>query len=110
MKTLLLSFIIVAFTLSTYGQSKFTTITGPYKDLKLKETTHHPDVYSPATGPVIGQKVFDFVTIGTTWNDLQTLNYGNTMQRNWAYPDGTVGSTWLCAGQDNIPDRGAGYN
>ncbi len=109
MKTTLLSFILVISVSIVFSQSKFTKITGPYKDLKVKEVTIHPGYSGPLNGQAIGQTK-DFSVIGTTWNDLQTLNYGNVMQRMWAYPDGTVGSSWLCAGENNIPERGAGYN
>lgn len=107
MKKMLLSFLIVA--LAVAGQAQFTEITGQQKRLQLKQTFLHP-----ATGMVApavpGQKAYEYTIIGYTWNDLQALNYGNVMQRMWAYPDGTVGSSWLCAGEEDDPDRGAGYN
>ncbi|MEZ5082362.1 MAG: T9SS type A sorting domain-containing protein [Bacteroidales bacterium] len=110
MKTIVLTFLLVLFMFVGYTQSKFTTFVGPNSTLKLKQTNYHPGHSGELFGNVIGQKLFDYTIIGTTWNDLQTLNYGNVMQRNWAYDDGTVGSTWLCAGQGNVPERGAGYN
>ena len=110
MKTNLLSFMLVLFISVGFSQSQFTEIVGPNKYLKVKETHLHPAYGTSQQSEIIGQKMLDFSDIGTTWNDLQTLNYGNVMQRNWAYPDGTLGSTWLSAGQENVPERGAGYN
>ncbi|MCF8403926.1 MAG: T9SS type A sorting domain-containing protein [Bacteroidales bacterium] len=110
MKKNLLLFVLILSILFGYSQSKFIEFTGPNKRLKLKQTTMHPGQNGNYGKEIIGAKKFDFTIIGTTWNDLQTLNYGNVMQRMWAYPDGTVGSTWLSAGQGNIPERGAGYN
>ena len=110
MKTSILSYFLVLFTLTGFSQSKFTTFIGPNKNLQLKQHVYHPGQMGNLQSDVIGQKLYDYSIIGTTWNDLQTLNYGNVMQRMWAYDDGTVGSTWLCAGQGNVPERGAGYN
>jgi len=110
MKTTLLSLMLLLFVSAGYTQSKFTTITGPNKNVLLKPTQMHPDMNSPIIGGVPGAKTFDFTIIGTTWNDLQALNYGNAMQRMWVYPDGTIGSTWVCEGEGQVPDRGPGYN
>lgn len=110
MKTSLLVLLFLVFVSIGFSQSNFTEIIGPNRHLQLKQPTIHPDKTTPLPGNVIGQKVYDYSIIGTTWNDLQTLNYGNVMQRMWAYPDGTVGSSWLCAGEGDIPERGAGYN
>jgi hypothetical protein len=97
--------------ISAFPQSKFATITGPNKMLMVKEVQVHPDhagYYSAEQ--VIGQKTYDNTVIGNTWYDSQTVNYGNVMQRIWAYPDGTVGATWQCSGEGGVPDRGTGYN
>ncbi len=110
MKTSLLSLIFLMFFVSGHAQDSFTQLTGPNKNLVLKPITVHPDVSNPVFGNVPGAKVYDFVTIGTTWNDAQTYNYGNLMQHVWAYGDGTVGAVWLSEGLNQDPDRGAGYN
>ena len=70
----------------------------------------HPDQVQDYPAVVPGQKAYDNVVIGTTWYDAQTMNYGNIMPRVWAYDDGTVGASWISAGEDLIPQRGAGYN
>ena len=75
-----------------------------------KEMLVHPDYITPLDGTVIGQKMYDNTIIGTTWYDIQTLNYGNVMPRVWLYEDGTIGATWTCAGEDLVPNRGIGYN
>ena len=54
--------------------------------------------------------MYDNTVIGTTWYDVQTINYGNVMPRVWLYNDGTIGATWTCAGEDLVPNRGIGYN
>lgn len=110
MKTTLLSLILLFFVSAGFTQSKFTTITGPNKNLCIKPVTAHPDLNYSVFAGVPGMKIYDFTTIGTTWNDAQTINYGNIMQRMWAYPDGTIGSTWLGEGENVTPERGAGYN
>ncbi len=110
MKKTLLFLVLAMFVSAGFAQSKFTEIVGPNKDLMLKHTFIHPNHISPIYGSVIGQKSYEFSIIGTTWNDLQTYNYGNVMQRMWAFPDGTIGSTWISAGEDNEPERSAGYN
>ncbi len=98
------------FVFTGFSQKSFTEITGPNKNLLLKPVNVHPDVSNPVFGSVPGAKAYDAVTIGTTWNDAQTINYGNLMQRTWDYGDGTVGATWLSEGLNQDPDRGAGYN
>ncbi|MCB0824434.1 MAG: T9SS type A sorting domain-containing protein [Bacteroidales bacterium] len=108
MKNVLLSFLIVAFAFAGYAQH--TQFTGPNKRLQVKQTTLNPAEGLVGSALIPGQKLYDFDIIGYTWNDLQALNYGNVMQRMWAYSDGTVGSSWLCAGENDDPDRGAGYN
>ncbi|GAB4327472.1 MAG: hypothetical protein Kow00127_20250 [Bacteroidales bacterium] len=85
-------------------------LTGPDVHLRLKQQQLHPGYYQSVQSQVPGAKSYDFTIIGTTWNDLQALNYGNVMQRMWSWPDGTVGSSWLCAGENDDPERGAGYN
>ncbi len=108
-KTLL--FIIFAMIVSiSFPQIKFAEIRGENKNLRLEQTQVHPNQTGNYSGYVIGQKFLDYSTIGTTWYDAQTVNYGNVMQRMWYYPDGTIGSTWLSAGEDLVPERGTGYN
>lgn len=110
MRTVLLSLIVFVFTFSGYAQKGNYWNTGPNKNNLHKTTLMHPDMNNSVFDGVPGAKLFDFESIGTTWNDLQALNYGNTMQRMWVYPDGTVASTWVCEGEAQVPDRGAGYN
>lgn len=110
MKTTLLSLVLIMFVSFGYSQSKFADLNSPNKNFLHKTTELHPDLNNPIFGGVPGAKLYDFTTVGTTWNDLQALNYGNTMQRMWVYPDGTVGSTWVSEGENQLPDRGAGYN
>jgi len=109
MKKLLLSALVCAFTLSAFAQSKFAKMTGPEKDIVVEQLKMRPNQVSPYSGEsVTGQKFFDNTIIGTTWYDLQS--YTNLMQRIWAYPDGTIGATWMSAGEGLVPERGAGYN
>lgn len=110
MKTTLLSITLILFVSLGFSQSKFTTVTGPNKGNFEKPMMMHPDMSNPLFGGVPGAKLYDFTQIGITWNDLQALNYGNTMQRMWVYPDGTIGSTWVGEGENLEPERGAGYN
>ena len=111
MKRLLLSVMACMIAVSSFAQSKFATITGPNKNLRVKEIQVHPDqMGNYAQQQVIGLKMYDNTVIGNTWYDSQTVNYGNIMQRIWAFPDGTVGATWQCSGEGGNPDRGTGYN
>lgn len=110
MKTNLLSFVLILAVLTGYSQSKFTEFVGPNKYLSVKETRMHPGQTTINQGGIIGEKMLDFTPIGTTWYDLQTTNYGNVMKRMYAYPDGTIGSTWCGAGEELVYERGAGYN
>jgi hypothetical protein len=111
MKRILLFSVVCLIATALSGQSKFATITGPNKDLKLPEVYMHPDqVQAQAASSVIGMKSYNNTILGTTWYDSQTVNYGNVMQRIWSYNDGTVGATWQCSGEGSVPDRGTGYN
>lgn len=104
--------LLIALVVSAFGQDKFSKITGPYKDLKLNEVKSHPDQMSNTTTGVYKQTILDAQDIGTTWYDAQSINYGNMMQRIWAYDDGTVGATWtgMGSGTPGVPERGCGYN
>lgn len=96
-------------TLSAFAQQKFAQISGPGKDYRVRQEQPRPDLAGPYSDQIIpGEKLFDNSIIGTSWYDLQS--YTNVMQRIWAYPDGTVGATWMSAGQNLVPERGAGYN
>ena len=109
MKTNLLLVLIAMITLTATAQPDFATLTGPGKDLKVKQVNMHPGDISYYQGDhVIGQKLFDNTVIGTTWYDLQS--YTNVMSRVWAYDDGTVGATWMSSGQNLVPERGTAYN
>ena len=110
MKTNLLSFALLLAVSVGYSQSKFTEFVGPNKNLSVKVKNMHPDQTTIFQGGIIGEKMLDFTPIGTTWYDLQTSNAGNVMKRMYAYPDGTIGSTWCGAGEDLVYERGAGYN
>lgn len=111
MKRILLALSVSVMVISAVAQPDYATVNGPMKDYKVKQEMIHPARLSPASGgQVIGQRMYDNTIIGTTWYDSQTVNYGNVMQRMWAYPDGTVGATWQCSGQNSNPDRGTGYN
>src|SRR5512138_1279462 len=109
MKTLQITILAFAMTFSAFAQQKFAQCTGPAKDYRGRQEQPRPDLVSPYSDQIIpGEKLFDNTIIGTTWYDLQS--YTNVMQRIWAYPDGTVGATWMSAGQGLVPERGAGYN
>jgi hypothetical protein len=109
MKKLLFTILVCAFSISSFAQQKFAKATGPEKDRKVIQAQSHPGQINPYSGESMpGQKLFDNTIIGTTWYDLQS--YTNLMQRMWAYPDGTIGATWMSAGQDLVPERGTGYN
>ena len=77
--------------------------------VRFERQYQHPDQVKAFSG-VPGQKIYDNTVIGTTWYDAQTINYGNVMPRMWEYADGTIGATWVCAGEDLVPNRGIGYN
>ncbi len=76
----------------------------------VKKKLVHPGYMQDYSNTSIGQKYYDNTVIGTTWYDAQAINYGNIMQRVWAYDDGSIGAAWTCAGENLIPDRGIGYN
>jgi hypothetical protein len=109
MKRLLLSILSFVITISVFAQPNFAKITGPEKDVKVRQVQVTPDQASPySVDNTIGSKFFNNTIIGTSWYDLQS--YTNVMQRIWAYPDGTIGATWMSRGHDGVPERGAGYN
>ncbi len=108
-KHVLLSFLILL-TIFAFGQEKYGQVTGPNKNLVLKPIKLHPNKNSNSSGEFVSSKLRNPSTIGTTWWDAQTLNYGNMMQRIWAYDDGTVGATWTGMGPETNPARGCGYN
>ena len=111
MKRILLLLFACIIVISSYSQSKFATITGPNKKLIVKEVEAHPAQMGYYTeNQTTGLRTYDNTIIGNTWYDSQTVNYGNVMQRIWAYPDGAVGATWQCSGEGGVPDRGTGYN
>lgn len=112
MKKHVLLSLLIALAVMTFGQGKFAQITGPGKDLKLKSVQAHPDQMGTDIDGAIGLNTRDPYTIGTTWYDSQVVNYGNLMQRIWAYDDGTVGATWIGMGPGSPgnPERGCGYN
>ncbi len=113
MKKHLLLSLLIALAVIAFGQKKFGKITGPNKDLLLKQIQAQPDQMTANNGEFIDVKSRDGnTTIGTTWYDAQALNYGNMMQRIWAYDDGTVGAIWIGMGPGSpgVPDRGTGYN
>jgi len=110
MRKLLLSLTLIVFVSGAYTQTKFVKIINPDRQPE-NIMPMSPDVYNPIFGGVPGaKKSFDAITIGTTWDDLQGLNWGNVMQRNWVYADGTLGSVWNSRGETGDPERGAGYN
>jgi len=92
------------------GQGLSAQITGPDLNKAVKPTEMHPDRSTYYENPALTQGILVNTIIGTTWYDGQALNYGNMMQRVWAYPDGSVGATWISAGQNLNPERGCGYN
>lgn len=93
-----------------YGQSLLAQITGPDKDIKFRTIEAHPDKTTYYENPAIKLDILADIVIGTTWYDGQALNYGNMMQRIWAFPDGSIGATWLSTGENLNPERGCGYN
>ena len=110
MKKTLLFIVFTMIVSISFTQTKFAKIIGSNKNLKLEQVQIHPNLTGNYSGSVIGQKNLSTSIIGTTWYDAQTVNYGNVMQRMWSYTDGTLGSTWLCAGEELVPERGSGYN
>jgi len=93
-----------------FGQGLSAQITGPDLNKAVKPTEIHPDRSTYYENPALKQDVLVNTIIGTTWYDGQAMNYGNMMQRVWAYPDGSVGATWISAGENLNPERGCGYN
>jgi hypothetical protein len=109
MKKLQITILACILSISALAQPKFAQVSGPAKDYRVRQEQPKPDLAGPDESQIIpGQKLFDNAIIGTTWYDLQS--YTNVMQRIWAYADGTVGATWMSAGQNLVPERGAGYN
>ena len=110
-KHVLLSLLIVV-AIFAFGQNKYGQITGPNKNLMLKHVKLHPDQMTHFNGELSDFRSTNGENIGTTWYDAQTINYGNVMQRIWAYSDGTIGATWtgMGPGAPGVPDRGCAYN
>ena len=107
MKKFLLFSILFFFVFSLAAQQQVTN----GKEIFVVPREIHPGYINDYTAPAIpGQKSFSTVQIGTTWYDSQTVNYGNVMNRVYAFPDGTIGATWQGAGEDANPDRGTAYN
>ena len=112
MKKHLLLPLLVVLTIFAFGQDKFGQVTGSYKNLVLEPIQIHPNQMTTNTGEFVSLKSTDATAMGTTWNDVQVYNYGNIMQRIWAYDDGTIGATWIGMGPGTpgVPERGAAYN
>lgn len=87
-----------------------SNITGPDKNLRLKKVELTPNQVGFFDNEIINKIPSSSTQIGTTWYDGQALNYGNMMQRIWAYDDGSLGAIWLSSGQNLNPERGCGYN
>ncbi|MBU2651951.1 MAG: T9SS type A sorting domain-containing protein [Bacteroidetes bacterium] len=110
MKRALLScFLIFAFIMA-YAQPGYFPPDKNARNYHIKETKMHPAMMSAPAETIIGQKFLDQSVIGYTWYDAQTVNYGNVMERVFAFPDGTIGATWMNRGETGDPERGAGYN
>lgn len=101
---------ILLFSLITsIALSGFTQPMGSFIDQVFPVQEIHPDLNTPVHSGVIGQKLYPATQIGTTWYDTQS--YGNVMPRMIEYPDGSIGVTWMAAGENIAnPERGAGYN
>jgi hypothetical protein len=71
--------------------------------------TEYPMTFEGETNPFVSTIKAPDVVIGGTRYDLQS---NSTMaNRIYAYPDGTMGATWIKGEADpNFPDRGTGYN
>jgi len=109
MKKILLLPLLVSLALIITAQSS-SSISGPDKDLRLKKVELRPNQVGTYENDFVSKIPRTSTQIGTTWYDGQALNYGNMMQRTWAYPDGSLGAIWLSSGQDLDPERGCGYN
>jgi hypothetical protein len=108
MKKLLLSSLIVVLSVSLFAQNHYTKSQNAVKVQNVEMT---PDGFTMVNGnPVIGEKSLNEVSnVGVSYWDLQS--YSNIMSRMWEYDDGTVGVTWMGAGEGIVdPNRGTGYN
>jgi hypothetical protein len=75
--------------------------------LKIPKETIDP-LGNGSQPDLVGQKLTESI-IGTTWYDLQS--YGSMPMRMFAYPDGTIGASWMMGFETTgWSDRGTGYN
>jgi len=95
----------------SYSIAQYKAITVPAhlrnKAEKVPEKTPDPTGYVSQVN-IIGQK-YNEETVGETIYDLQT--YNALQKRIYAYPDGTIGLTWIMGFETGTwSDRGTGYN
>jgi hypothetical protein len=107
-KLTLLMILIIPFQVS-YGQLIKNNVLPPDAGHFEKMPVRTPDPMGGSEELIIGEKSLSSSIIGYNYYDLQT--YGAIQQRLYAYPDGTIGATWMMAMETtNWSDRGTGYN
>lgn len=76
MKTLQITILACSITFSAFTQQKFAQISGPGKDIRVRQEQPQPNLVSPYSDQIIpGQKLFENSIIGTTW-DTPNLHVG----------------------------------
>ncbi|MFU8845027.1 MAG: T9SS type A sorting domain-containing protein [Bacteroidales bacterium] len=109
MKKFTLVMILITSVLFTSGQLIHKKVLPPDANYFEKMPVRIPDPMGGSGDLIIGEKPLSSTIIGNTYYDLQT--YGSIQQRLYAYPDGTIGATWMMALETpDWPDRGTGYN
>ena len=103
--------VLVFFGVISFSYAQFRVVKVPAHLIKKAEKV--PDKTPLQSGiiskpDIIGQK-YDEAIVGETIYDLQT--YNSLQQRIYAYPDGTIGLTWMMGFETGAwGDRGTGYN
>ncbi|MBL7103910.1 MAG: T9SS type A sorting domain-containing protein [Bacteroidales bacterium] len=114
MKRLVLLSFALGFIVSSYSQDYRFGTDKSKENLSLKSSTIAIDdvnEFQSILNPYVSSKAaLDMdIVIGETRYDLQTNN--SVQNRIFAYPDGTIGATWIMGFADpNFDDRGTGYN
>ena len=92
----------------SYGQELKTNFSLPDINRTEKYPEKTLEAFPGFETTIPGEKILTEIA-GYTYYDLQT--YGAMPQRIYAYPDGTIGATWMMAfATTDWIDRGTGYN
>ena len=109
MKRTLLFLTLLGIVSYSIAQHKVIKVPAHLKNKAEKVSEKTPDpTGSVSQVNIIGQK-YNEETVGETIYDLQT--YNALQKRIYAYPDGTIGLTWIMGFETGTwSDRGTGYN